>query len=139
MRTMGCRLLLIVLLPLACSSSAGPPSSARAPTVDSGAPGPSPSDAGATGDTWKSYAQAFFATYCTSCHDASDTTGRDYTVQSKVLKDAASMRCGVAVSQDPSWQCASFPPPKQFPIGSGPKPTDAERDRIVRWITAGEP
>jgi hypothetical protein len=49
------------------------------------------------------------------------------------------MRCGVAVTQDPSWNCSPSIAAKQFPIGNGAKPSDAERDRIVAWITAGEP
>ena len=51
----------------------------------------------------------------------------------------AAMRCGVAAVQDPSWNCGTSPSPRQFPIGNGPKPTDAERARLVAWITAGEP
>ena len=101
---------------------------------------PSPvADAPAAADTWTSYAGGFFATYCNSCHNARDTTGRDYRVQANVATDSAVMRCGVAAVQDPSWNCASSPVAKQFPIGSGPKPSDAERARIVAWITAGEP
>jgi hypothetical protein len=119
---------------LACSSSSGAP--APNATADSGAPA---ADAAPTGDTWTSYASGFFTTYCVSCHDAQDATGRDYHVQANVAKDKAVMRCGVAAVQDPSWGCASTPVAKQFPIGSGPKPSDAERTRIVAWITAGEP
>ncbi|HEX7701449.1 MAG TPA: hypothetical protein VF403_12020 [Kofleriaceae bacterium] len=108
-----------------CSSS--PSASTDAHTSDAAA------------DTWTSYAAGFFVTYCNSCHNAQDTTGRDYSVQADVAKDKVAMRCGVAATQDSSWSCASSPVAKQFPIGSGPKPTDAERARIVAWITAGEP
>ena len=90
-------------------------------------------------DTWTSYAAGFFTTYCTSCHNAQDSTGRDFRVQATVAMDSMVMRCGVAAVQDPSWGCAASPVAKQFPIGTGPKPTDAERARIVAWITAGEP
>jgi mono/diheme cytochrome c family protein len=126
------RATLFCLALAACSST----SSAPVPA--------SPADSGATTDatsqdTWASYAAAFFTTYCVSCHNANDATGRDYNVQANVAKDTAVMRCGVAAAQDPSWNCAPTPPAKQFPIGSGPKPTDAERARIVAWITAGEP
>jgi len=136
--------LLVAPFAVACSSTSSPRATETG-ARDSGAAtvggdaATTGSDAAATGDTWTSYAEGFFATYCTSCHDASDTTGRDYTVKANVAKDAAAMRCGVAVSQDPSWGCGAFPPAKQFPIGSGSKPSDAERDRIVAWITAGEP
>jgi hypothetical protein len=112
----------------ACSSS----STAPAGTNPDAAP---PADAGP--DTWATYAQGFFATYCVSCHGAQDPTGRDFTVQANVETNKLVIRCGVAVTQDPSWSCASLPAAKQFPIGNGPKPSDAERGRIVAWITAG--
>jgi hypothetical protein len=113
-------------------------SSASSPTASS----PDGSAGGeASSDTWQSWAQGFFATYCVSCHNATtDTTGRDYTKQAKVVLDAPVIRCGVAVTQDPSWKCdPQFPPPKQFPIGNGPKPSDADRARCVAWISAGAP
>jgi hypothetical protein len=90
-------------------------------------------------DTWITYAQGFFGNYCISCHNSGDATGRDYSIQANVVKDKLPMRCGVCVTQDATWNCAASPVAKQFPIGSGPKPTDAERTRIVAWITAGAP
>jgi cytochrome c551/c552 len=135
--TRRCAWPVLVLFLLACSSTSNPPptgSGAR----DAGASPAAASDAVATADTWASYADGFFTKYCVSCHNVRDTTGRDYTVRANLAKDKASMRCGVAVTQDPSWNCGTLPLAKQFPIGSGPKPTDAERDRIVAWITAGE-
>jgi hypothetical protein len=91
------------------------------------------------GDTWDSWAQGFFATYCVPCHAANDSTGRDFRSKSIVVSQRLEIRCGVAAVQDPSWACAAFPPPRQFPIGTGPKPSDAERARAVAWITAGCP
>jgi cytochrome c551/c552 len=126
------------LLVFACSSTPSPPATGSG-NYDSGSSADGAPNVVATADTWTNYAEAFFAQYCTSCHNAQDTTGRDYTVAATVAKDRASMRCGVAATQDPSWNCSASPPAKQFPIGSGPKPTDAERNRIVLWITAGEP
>jgi hypothetical protein len=96
-------------------------------------------DSGGGSDTWASYASGFVTTYCVACHDSKDSTGRNYTVEANVQKDRLEIRCGVAVTQDPGWACAAFPPAKQFPIGSGAKPTDAERTRFVAWITAGAP
>jgi hypothetical protein len=128
-----CGALVVALAGAACSSS---------PPAPSGAPPPHEAGLGEEGggtDTWTSYAKGFFKTYCTSCHNAQDATGRDYTQQALVAKDRVVMRCGVAAAQDPSWSCASTPAAKQFPIGSGPKPSDAERARIVAWIDAGEP
>jgi hypothetical protein len=90
-------------------------------------------------DTWASYAKGFFAMYCVECHSASDPTGRDFTQLAVVQKNETTIRCGVAPAQLPG--CSGFPPPKQFPIsdatGTNPKPTDAERDRIILWIDAG--
>jgi cytochrome c551/c552 len=130
----------LLILLVGCSSSSSP-STTKSPSSpsDAGTTGKTDSDGAATQDTWASYAEGFFQQYCVSCHDASDTTGRDYTVAANVAKDHDAMRCGVAATQDPTWQCASLPTAKQFPIGSGPKPSDAERARIVAWINAGEP
>jgi hypothetical protein len=110
------------------------PGSDSAPSSDA-----STMDAVVTADTWANYVAGFFLTYCTSCHGPSDPTGRDYHVAANVAKDKLVMRCGVAAVQDPSWNCAASPRAKQFPIGTGPHPSDAERDRIVAWISAGEP
>ena len=98
-------------------------------------------DAPSTGDTWTTFAQGFFTKYCTECHDTSDPTGRDFTVFANVKSNAATIRCGVAPVKEPG--CGTNPAPKQFPIddatGTNPKPTDAERARIVAWIDAGLP
>jgi hypothetical protein len=123
MKSLFCFAALLALV--ACSSGSSPATN--------------PGDA-MTGDTWQSWAQGFFATYCVPCHGAGAPGGRDYRVQANVVRDAAEIRCGVAVTQDPSWNCdPAFPPPKQFPIGNGPKPSDADRGRLVAWITAGAP
>ena len=100
----------------------------------------SPGDGGG-GDTWTSWASGFFASYCVSCHSptGSDPGPKDFTQYASVLANAPEIRCGVAVSQDAAWMCAAFPPPEQFPVGTGPKPTNAERDRLVAWIGAGAP
>jgi len=122
----------------ACSSSgAGAPPGGAAGGDGSTGSAP-PADGGDT-DTWANYAQAAFAKYCVSCHDAKDTTGRDFTMQAIVERDKLVIRCGVAAAQDPAWGCAASPTARQFPIGNGPKPTDAERARVVAWITAGAP
>ncbi len=120
----------------ACSSSSSSPSSSSS--------SPPPAAEAGAGDTWTSYAQAFTTTYCVECHAASDAKGRDYTQYAKVAAEKTEIRCGVAATQDPSWACASFPPPKQFPISDGKsppnaKPSDAERARFVAWLTAGAP
>jgi hypothetical protein len=94
-------------------------------------------------DTWDSYAKGFFQTFCVSCHN-DDHTGvatRDYHVMANVVNEKAKIACGVSKSQA-DWSkrgCTGFPPAHQFPVGGGPKPTDAERDRVILWIDSGTP
>jgi hypothetical protein len=96
--------------------------------------------ADATVDTWDNYAKGFFASYCVSCHN-DDNTGvatRDYHVLANVTVEKAKIACGVAPHA--TWTsrgCTGAPVASQFPIGSGAKPTDPERDRLVRWIDSG--
>ena len=134
------RFLLASLFLWACSSNSTPPEDAAA--ADSFDDASTDADAG-TNDTWTLYAQGFFAQYCVECHTAADPAGLDFTQYAVVFKNRSTIRCGVCVTQDPSWSCAAFPPAKQFPIDdqtkTNPKPTDAERERIVAWIGAGAP
>jgi hypothetical protein len=138
----------------ACSSSSSAPTGADAGSGgDTGTgsdanafPDGSGGDTGsgndaASGDTWTSYVQGFFATYCVECHGPVVDPGRDFTTIADVIRDAATIRCGVAPTMQSG--CAASPPPKQFPIsdkaGTNPKPSDAERLRVVAWINAGTP
>jgi hypothetical protein len=93
------------------------------------------------GDTWTNYADGFFKKYCVECHSPTVDPMYDFTQYVIVKKDSAIIRCGVAATQQSG--CGVSPPPKQFPIsdmaGTNPKPSDAERDRIVAWIEAGLP
>ena len=136
---------LVAVLPSCGSDDASSPGSGGAAgsggTAGSGGAGAAGA-AGAAGlaDTWGSFAQGFFATYCIECHGAGDAL-RDYTTIDDVMRDKDSIRCGVAsVAQS---GCGSWPPPKQFPIDnatqSNPKPPDADRDRLVAWLEAGLP
>jgi hypothetical protein len=122
----------------ACSSSSAPPAGSD-PPVDSGTTG----DGGADLDTWDNWGQGFFTKYCVECHGVSNPDGLDFVVQATVVANKDTIRCGVCVTQDPSWSCPASPPAKQFPIsdmaGTNPKPADADRDRAVAWITAGCP
>lgn len=97
---------------------------------------PDTRDTTTTDDTWESYAQGFFDDYCVECHGPSDTN-RDYSTFADVERDADTIRCGVATTQLDG--CGASPAPEQFPVGTGPKPTDAERERLVEWIDAGMP
>jgi mono/diheme cytochrome c family protein len=122
-----------------CGSAPGPSAQDAGPSVDAG---PQP-DAGPDTDTWTNWASAdFFSVYCTSCHQPGqegDPSGAnlDFRTYPDVQSNADLIRCGVSVAQDPSWHCAASPPAKQFPIGPGPFPSDADRDRAVAWISAG--
>lgn len=132
-----------VLVVAACSSSSTS-ASAPAPDASTDAGGGTGADGGASADTWASFGESFAKTYCVECHAADDPTGRDYTLYAKVAAERDEIRCGVSVTQDPSWGCKSFPPAKQFPVDDGktpanPKPTDAERARFVAWLGAGAP
>lgn len=137
----------------ACSDSSGGPSDTSAESVNAGDGGSSNepgddagdmtsvstgADSGGTsaGDTWATFSQEFFDTYCVECHGAGNAT-RDYTLLDQVERDADEIRCGVAVDKIDG--CPDFPPPRQFPIGMGAKPSDDERNRVVAWIEAGTP
>jgi hypothetical protein len=94
-------------------------------------------------DTWTNWASPdFFQSYCVSCHTPGgqgDPSGAnlDFTQYADVAANGATIRCGVAVTQDAAWNCTVAA--EQFPIGSGPHPTAPERDRLVAWIDAGMP
>ena len=107
--------------------------------TDSATPGDTTVDDAAAGDTWDSFAMGFFSTYCVECH-AGGT--RDYRTITDVKRDQALIRCRVA-STTQAGCTATDPKAKQFPINdstkTNPKPTDAERDRIVAWLAAGAP
>jgi hypothetical protein len=114
----------------ASGDSGTPPVPGSAP--DSG----SSADSGSTGtaDTWASFASGFFQSYCVECHGAGNTS-RDYTLYEQVVRDAELIQCGVAVEKQDG--CGDWPPPQQFPIGTGAKPSDDERRRLVEWIGQG--
>jgi hypothetical protein len=113
-----------------------------------------PDGGSGTTDTWCNYASGFFQTYCISCHYPGGEgnpsgTSLDFNLYSDVSTNSATIRCGVAPSQDPSWNCTV--PLKQFPLPNTPcmngattscvrqYPTDQERSRLVNWINAGAP
>ena len=91
---------------------------------------------GGGGDTWSTTMQTFFATYCVECHQGGSSP-EDFRNLDGVKAKAPMIRCGVAPVKESG--CGASPAPKQFPIGSGPKPTDPERARVVAWIDAGMP
>jgi hypothetical protein len=105
------------------------------------------SDGPGAADTWESYAKSFFSTYCASCHndDNSGDPMRDYRILANVVREKAKIACGVTKSMM-DWTargCTGAPRARLFPIPTpapappGPVPSDAERDRIIRWIDSG--
>jgi hypothetical protein len=129
----------VLALGAAVGCSSGSSSSAVVTGAQDAAPAWAPD--GPDTDTWASWALGFFTTYCVECHDASDPKGLNFGVQSIVAANRDAIRCGVCVAQQPSWGCPASPPARQFPIsdssGTNPKPSDADRDRVVDWIAAG--
>ena len=145
-------LLLALLAGSACSSSSTPgtngsDASSAGDTSSAGddasAGDASTGDDGSAPDTWANWGQGFFTKYCVECHSVNDPAGLDFGVQAKVVANKNNIRCGVGVTQDSTWSCPSTIAAKQFPIsdpaGTNPKPSDAERTRVVAWIAAGCP
>lgn len=110
---------------------------------------PFPDDAGEV--TWDGWAGAFVRDYCTECHQPSAPCGGngchapgdpalwDFHDKTAFTDRADIIKCGIAVTQDPSWNCGSTSP-KKFPIvGENPLPVDEQRDIMVEWIDAGCP
>jgi hypothetical protein len=93
-------------------------------------------------ETWESFAAGFFTSYCVSCHneDMTGTATRDYTSLDAVTGEADKIACGVATAAlYAELSCSGSPMAFQFPVGSGAKPSDEERERLVAWIEAGMP
>ncbi len=92
---------------------------------------------GASGDTWTSFAEAFFSDYCVSCHSPDGQASADFRDYDVVTQRLDAIRCGTAPESIDG--CAGSYPPNTFPAGSGPMPTDEERWALVAWIDAGAP
>jgi hypothetical protein len=108
---------------------------------DTGASGPDVG--GSSADTWETYAKGFFATYCASCHndDNAGDAANNFRMLANVVRDKAKIACGVSKSMA-DWTargCTGSPRAALFPIPPGVKPSDAERDRLIRWIDSGTP
>src|SRR5437899_1290000 len=122
MKSVCALVVLVSFFSIGCGSTAMPD-----PNVDAALPPP----------TWNNFAQGFFTTYCTGCHNASDTL-HDFTQFSQIQRDSMLIACGVNPGPTPLTTCtSSSPQPKMFPIGSGPYPSDDARNRLVQWIEAG--
>ncbi len=116
-----------LLLGLVCLTACGPETQETPDDTDSG-------DAEVAADTWDNFASEFMATYCVECHA---TAPKDFADPDQVAAFAETIRCGTASATLPD--CSGWPPATQFPVGSGPVPTDEERDRLTAWIDAGMP
>ena len=86
----------------------------------------------------------FMAKYCASCHndDNAGVATRNYRMLTAVMQEKVAIACGTAKStaDRTARGCgATSPRARQFPVGNGAKPTDEERDRLLRWIDAGTP
>jgi hypothetical protein len=95
-------------------------------------------------DTWASFGMGFMVKYCVSCHndDNAGVTTRNYRMLTAVMREKVEIACGTAKSaaDRTARGCgATSPRARQFPVGNGAKPTDEERDRLLRWIDAGTP
>ena len=85
------------------------------------------------GDTWATYAQGFFASYCTRCHSSTLTgnarngapDGYNWDQQASVKTHGAMIRMEVGANDE-------------MPV-SMPFPSCEERLRISKWLDAGQP
>lgn len=123
---------LLVLFLAACGADDGAPADAR---IINGCPSlvdpqwqpGDPIDA----DTWDSYAQGFFAMWCTRCHSVQNIgsarngapVGYNWDDPSSVSAHIAEIRQQVGVTN--------------FMPFNPPDPSCDERQRIVRWIDSG--
>jgi hypothetical protein len=123
------------------SDSGGGPGAGDAASGDSNGQ----SDSGpASADTWDNFARPFMMKYCVSCHndDRAGDAARDYHMLAVVMREKVDIACGTAKSQADRVKRAcptNAPRANQFPAGSGPKPTNDERDRLLLWIDANLP
>ena len=83
------------------------------------------------GDTWATFAQGFFAGYCTSCHSTT-ATNRNGAPAGYDWDDEASVRAHLAMIRD-AVGVGNYMPPL------APLPACDARARLVRWIDADAP
>src|SRR5512136_1350686 len=87
------------------------------------------------GPSWTTFGQQFFQSYCVSCHKpGGQAAQQDFNQYAVVKANAAIIRCGTAPAGMLPSGCSGTPSAGQFPVGTGPMPTDAERNSLVTWI-----
>jgi len=84
--------------------------------------------------TYENFAVSFMTEYCTSCH-ASTLTG-DARKGAPLYHDFDSRNGILAVADHVDWKAAAGPDATNelMPTGSGPVPTDAERQQLGEWL-----
>ncbi len=151
--------LLLTLSLAACSSSTwaspwadDPFADAAAPDVEVDASYPAPSEDAQV--TWEGWVSGFSNVYCVGCHNPQAPCGGsgchspdnpqitllfDMREKSSWTDHAATIHCGIVVTQDPAWNCNV--PPETYPkLAAGfPLPTSVGREAVADWIEAGCP
>ncbi len=139
----------LALAPLLLAACSSHPAVDSPPDTGEAGPPPLADPDGGTVD-WNGWAGDFVRVYCVQCHNpAAPCSGSgchpsngdlpDFRLRDTVVSFAPTMRCGVAVHQDPSWDCGAIQP-EQFPVQQGnPLPPDDQRGIFVDWIDAGCP
>jgi uncharacterized membrane protein len=85
------------------------------------------------GDTWANYARGFFSAYCNRCHSSQLTgLGRNGAPHGFDWDSEAVVRAQLDFIRGDVGESNYMPP-------DDPKPSCAERRRLVRWIDAGAP
>jgi hypothetical protein len=101
---------------------------------------------------WDGWAGEFITDYCVSCHSPSascfasgchtpgDPRTPDFRQKAYIVANSPMIRCGIAVTQQPDWDCGATAP-ESFPLPNAgdPIPTDEQRGLLVGWIDAGCP
>jgi hypothetical protein len=120
--------------------------------ADASYPNPA-NDGGAV--TWADWVSGFSNVYCVACHNPQAPCGGsgchipsnpqvyalsfDMREKSSWTERAATIHCGIVVTQNPSSTCNV--PPETYPkmVAGYPLPTDEARAAVADWIEAGCP
>jgi hypothetical protein len=105
--------------------------------------------------TWADWVSGFSNVYCVACHNPQALCGGsgchipsnpqvfalsfDMREKSSWTERAATIQCGIVVTQNPAWTCNV--PPENYPkmVAGYPLPTDEARAVVANWIAAGCP